>query len=253
VVLCICHAGRVRASCDCKLSATITPIKPEIINSRLDAQDAIIDSVADKYQTLLQDNQLKLERLKNAKKDAELGTDIVYNLANDCAKNGKLRCIESGECIHLLQGCDGVVDCLDGSDEENTTCVNPLKPGGKYQAILPKTQTCFPDAASFVRIIVIINSIVTSEHLPQYIVGTISGDYSFTDKEGRQITGAVPATYTYHIASGEARVKYMNDRYKFTGHAFLPYFLGSTPISGAYYHGHDLKEVCSDAVWYRVA
>ncbi|CAH1795604.1 unnamed protein product [Owenia fusiformis] len=247
-------SGRVRASCDCKLSATSKPVAPEIINSSLDYQQEIIDRLEKQYQNLVQNNEFNLERLTNAKTDAQHMTDIAYKEANQCAKKRHLRCIESGECIHQLFGCDGVVDCLDGSDEDNTVCMKPFKIGGKFRVVLPKSQQCFHNASSFVQLVTAVTKLETIKYFPQIFKGAAETEYTFIDNQGRNAEGILKVKFTHFVASGEMIWKHTDEehnKYNMTGYGFLPYFIGpTTPIRGTYYFGHDLKKVCSDVVWY---
>ncbi|CAH1782290.1 unnamed protein product [Owenia fusiformis] len=165
-----------------------------------------------------------------------------------CPKKNHLRCKESGECIHKLLGCDGVLDCLDGSDETDR-CVDTLVPGKPIVTVLPKNQNCFPDAASDVTLIGTVTRTETSEFFPQVFKGTAIGEYSFIDSDGRDIKGVLEVSLTHFAASGEMTWDWIDDKYKFRGHAFQPLFLES-PLIATLYHGFDFKEVCSNAIWH---
>ncbi|CAH1793129.1 unnamed protein product [Owenia fusiformis] len=255
LVLCVCQFGRVRASCDCKLSANTTPITPEIIKPRLDAQEAIINRIEEKYLKLKQDNQFNLERMKNSKREGQHAIDTVYIEGHQCEKKGRFHCLESGECIHSLLGCDGIVDCLDGSDESYTSCINPFKIGDNWKTVLPWKQQCILDAYSFVTMTSTIKSLKSLEYFPQIVLGTAIGIYTFRDSDGRNVDGIVKYEFSYNFASRETTWKHTADRFNITGYGIMPYYLASEPklATGDYYYGNELKKLCSHAVWYRLS
>ena len=44
---------------------------------------------------------------------------IHYTVSRNCAIPGDVKCVDNGTCIHSDMICNGISDCMDGSDEAN--------------------------------------------------------------------------------------------------------------------------------------
>ena len=44
---------------------------------------------------------------------------ILNSVIRNCSIPGDIKCKDNGSCIHADMICNGISDCMDGSDEEN--------------------------------------------------------------------------------------------------------------------------------------
>jgi len=44
---------------------------------------------------------------------------IHYAVSRNCTIPGDVKCVDNGTCIHSDMNCNGISDCMDGSDEAN--------------------------------------------------------------------------------------------------------------------------------------
>ncbi|CAH1776743.1 unnamed protein product [Owenia fusiformis] len=228
--------------CDCKLSVGQQQSSYSSFSERLDSEEELLDSLEKRFKRLQDNNAFTLQRLGSSKSTTESLAETVYKLADTC-REGHLRCLESGECIHALLGCDGILDCLDGSDEDPFSCINPWKPGIVTECIVPVGQTCFPDGGD-VRLIGHIKKVVDSKWFPQ--VAKLQGEiqYFFNKTDGTQKTDAVNLYATYFTASGKFYTKWGNDEYDFKVEAETAYYYGSTRSYARIYNGANHKNLC---------
>ncbi|CAH1801239.1 unnamed protein product [Owenia fusiformis] len=136
----------------------------------------------DKVKSIFKAREVEFERLKMHSKYAKINTEIVYKMTNQCEKRrNRLRCLESGECIHELLVCDGHVDCADGSDERAHVCDFSLfSTGLLYRGYLLRDQTCFMDARK-VYLNFQCEKIRRLPHFPQvaFNTGTLEWEYEW--------------------------------------------------------------------------
>ncbi|CAH1776747.1 unnamed protein product [Owenia fusiformis] len=227
--------------CDCKLNVGRQQSFYGSLSQRLESEEKLLDSLEKRYKRLQDENALKLQRLSSSKSTAEGLADTVHKLSDTCPE-GYIRCLESGECIHALWGCDGVIDCLDGSDEDPFTCIMPWQPGIRSQCIIPAGQTCFPGGGA-VHLLGEVNRVVGSKWLPQIVrlEGVLQYFYNET---GIQKSGTMKTVSTYFTASGKLDLKWNNDDYDFKGKADVAYFMGSSRSYAHIYNGVGYDNLC---------
>ncbi|CAH1776740.1 unnamed protein product, partial [Owenia fusiformis] len=229
--------------CDCKLSVGRQQSSHNYLPERLDSQEKLLDSLEKRHQRLQDENALKLQRLGSSKSTAEGLTETVYYKLSDTCPEGFLRCLESSECIHGLQGCDGVIDCLDGSDEDPYICINPWKLGFKSQCIVPTGQTFFPDGSA-VHLLVDVTKVIEAEWLPQAVKLEGSIQYVFNETDGIQKSGALKLSSTYFTASGIFYTMGIDDEYDIKLVGKTAYFLGSFRSYVSIYDGVKYENLC---------
>ncbi|XP_075232410.1 uncharacterized protein LOC142330835 [Lycorma delicatula] len=67
----------------------------------------------------------KVQSNKESEKEKISSTNLSYNIT-ECKNNGTFQC-KNGECVSGLSRCNQLVDCSDGTDEKNCSCVEFLQ------------------------------------------------------------------------------------------------------------------------------
>ncbi|CAH1801243.1 unnamed protein product [Owenia fusiformis] len=202
----------------------------------------------DKFKSISKAREVDFGRLKMHSKYAKINTEIVYKITNQCdTRKNRLRCLESGECIHELLVCDGHVDCADGSDERAHVCDFSLFSTGLiYRAYLSRSQTCFMDArkvyADFQ-----CDRIRRLPHLPQVTFYTGTLEWEFEWINGSKTYESKDWKGTYWPGSGFEIAWTVEDE-PVIFKTYLSYFTKDTPIRSYTYLG-DNPISCGFFTW----
>lgn len=104
---------------------------------------------------IIQELDERLKRVKWKLRSVNFNTRHVYEiiensvsyLEGNVCKDSEFQCDRGGQfkrqCVSELLACDGVKDCLNGRDEDQTLCrVSELRPGVSYSGFIGKTVGC---------------------------------------------------------------------------------------------------------------
>lgn len=120
------------------VAAVADPPGVDQVLRRLDAQDERLGRIEGQYETLKEKAHKTINILKEAGNDARRLLDVhdTHALTGHWRGTEKFRCRPSPQEISHIAVCDGVVDCKNGLDELNETCVNPVVAGSVWRGYL---------------------------------------------------------------------------------------------------------------------
>ncbi|KAI0237720.1 hypothetical protein LSAT2_011697 [Lamellibrachia satsuma] len=111
------------------------PSDDDRLRRRLDLQDERLSREEARFETIKEDAYRRIDILKEAGTEARrlLNVHISDTMTGQWRGKDRFRCGESHQEIGHVAVCDGVVDCKNGVDELNETCVNPVVVGSIWK------------------------------------------------------------------------------------------------------------------------